>query len=84
MLGIGGTLTFPNNLIHIPMLAQHIDRVVLETDSPVLSPQGKRGTRNEPANILMILDIVSQKLTMDKTIMANITLDNTRKVFRLK
>ncbi len=84
MLGVGGTLTFPTNLIHIPMLAQHIDRVVLETDSPVLSPQGKRGARNEPANILMILDIVSQILTMDKTILANIMLDNTRKVFRLK
>lgn len=84
LLGIGGTLTFPKNLIHIQMLAQHMDRVVLETDSPVLSPQGKRGTRNEPANILMILDIVSQKLTMDKSVLANITLDNTSKVFRLK
>ncbi len=84
MFGIGGTFTFPKNLTHIRTLKQYLNHIVLETDSPVLSPQGKRGTRNEPANILIILDILSQQLEMEKSVLANLTSDNARKVFRLQ
>jgi TatD DNase family protein len=84
MLGVGGTLTFPKNLVHVDFLAQHLDKMVLETDSPVLSPQGKRGTRNEPANMVITLESISGRLNMEKSIIAKLTSDNAKKVFRLK
>lgn len=35
------------------------DRMLLETDSPVLAPQRRRGTRNEPANVLETAEVLA-------------------------
>jgi TatD DNase family protein len=58
-LGIGGPLTYPKNdtLAHIASTAP-MNRILLETDSPYLSPQPWRGKRNEPS----YLPAVAEKL----------------------
>ena len=55
-LGIGGICTFKNS-VKINEVIKNIDLsyLVLETDSPYLSPEPYRGKRNEPANIPLIL-----------------------------
>lgn len=58
-LGIGGPLTYPKNekLVEVAMTAP-LDRILLETDCPYLSPQPWRGQRNEPS----YLPVVAKKL----------------------
>lgn len=52
-LGVGGVSTYKSGGdIREALAAAPLDRVILETDSPYLAPQGHRGTRNEPAFIV--------------------------------
>ena len=58
-LGIGGPLTYPNNnrLVDVARIAP-LNRILLETDCPYLSPQPWRGKRNEPS----YLPVVARRL----------------------
>ena len=48
-LGIGGVVTFKNGGVDKTVAELPLDRMVLETDAPYLSPTPMRGKRNEPA-----------------------------------
>ncbi|MBO6586931.1 MAG: TatD family hydrolase [Gracilimonas sp.] len=48
-LGIGGVVTFKNGGVDKTVAQLLLDKMVLETDAPYLSPTPKRGKRNEPA-----------------------------------
>lgn len=80
-LGIGGVLTFknsnlPDTLKHIPL-----DKLVLETDSPYLSPMPYRGKRNESAYIPFIAEKLAEIYEVDVMNIAEITTDNANRVF---
>ena len=56
VLGIGGVLTFKkSNLPETLASSVPLDRIVLETDAPYMSPVPLRGQRNEPANIVHVI-----------------------------
>lgn len=48
-LGIGGVVTFKNGGVDKTVAHLPLEKMVLETDAPYLSPTPKRGKRNEPA-----------------------------------
>ena len=80
-VGIGGVVTFKNASIaeeirHIPL-----DRILLETDSPCLSPTPFRGTRNENSRLpLIAAKIAAQKgITIEEV--ASVTTSNARRLF---
>lgn len=50
-LGIGGVLTFRNAGVDAAVAELPLERMVLETDAPYLSPEPNRGERNEPSFI---------------------------------
>ena len=58
-VGFDGNITYPSNK-SLRELSTYVpaDRLLLETDSPYLPPEGKRGERNEPGNVR----ITAQKL----------------------
>lgn len=59
--GIGGVLTFKNSKILkevVEMLP--LDHILLETDSPYLTPEPYRGQKNEPKNILLVAKKISE------------------------
>ncbi|HQP91412.1 MAG TPA: TatD family hydrolase [Candidatus Omnitrophota bacterium] len=60
-----------------------IDRMFLETDAPFLSPEGKRGRRNEPANLLDLVKEVSRVKNMDFEKVCSETTKNARKFFHI-
>lgn len=72
-LGIGGVVTFKNGGVDKTVRELPLDKMVLETDAPYLSPTPKRGKRNEPAFIEFtakkLADIFDQsvKAICDKT-----------------
>ena len=56
-LGIGGVITYPRARKTREVVSQlPLSALVLETDSPDMPPQGKQGLRNNPQNLLLILD----------------------------
>ena len=57
-LGIGGVITFKNAGVAEVIQRLPSDKLILETDSPYLSPTPLRGKRNEPAR----LDHIQEKL----------------------
>lgn len=82
-LGIGGVLTYKNSGLAAAIEQVPLERIVLETDAPYLSPVPYRGKRNEPANLWE----VAQKLAMLKGMamdeVAAITTANAMKIFRM-
>ena len=55
-LGIGGIATFKNAVKSVEVIKNTpLEYIVLETDSPYLSPEPYRGKRNEPINVSIIL-----------------------------
>lgn len=80
-LGINGVVTFkksslPDVLPHIP-----IERIVLETDCPYLTPVPYRGRRNESSYIIYTLKKVAEIYGMDEEEVARITSCNAQKIF---
>ena len=60
-LGVGGVLTFKNSE-KLKQVVKNIDLkyLLLETDSPYLSPEPKRGHKNEPINIYYIAQKIAE------------------------
>lgn len=58
-----------------------LDRLMIETDSPFLSPLGDG--RNSPANLPLVLDRLAQTLKLDRDHLATVLLNNTVKFLDL-
>ena len=80
-LGIGGVVTFKNSglaasLMHIPP-----ENLVLETDSPYLTPAPFRGKRNESAYTVLVAEKLAQVYNLSVGEIDRITTENARKLF---
>jgi TatD DNase family protein len=81
--GIGGVLTFknakklPHVLPKIPM-----DRIVVETDAPYLTPHPYRGKRNEPCYTVFVVEKIADILGKSVEEIETITLENTIRLFQ--
>ncbi len=80
-LGFGGVLTFKN--AHLKDVLKKIppSAILLETDSPYLSPEPVRGTANTPANISHIVDFISREISLSPEEISHITEKNVRDLF---
>ena len=82
-LGVGGVLTFKNSKLKDVLCDVSLDNIVLETDSPYLSPTPLRGKRNESKNILQIANYLAEiKKTTLKEIAFHTT-NNANKLFKI-
>lgn len=85
LLGINGCSTYKKNeYIREAVKKAGADKIILETDCPYLSPQGKRGTRNDPSNIPLIAQFTADYLNIPLEELANITTQNTRELYGLE
>ena len=83
MLGIGGTLTYKKSTLPAVLAeAVPLERIVLETDSPYLSPVPKRGGRNESAYIPYIANHLAKIYNCSTEDVARITTENALKIFK--
>ena len=83
MLGIGGVVTFKNGKIDKFLDQIGLEHLVLETDSPYLSPVPFRGKRNESAYIVHVLDKLSEIYGKPVEEIARITTENSRSLFKV-
>jgi TatD DNase family protein len=59
------------------------DRLLVETDAPLLSPEGFRGKRNEPAQVRGVGEALAEAQGRSTEEVARETVENTRRLFRL-
>lgn len=80
-IGIGGVVTFKNGKIDKFLENIGIHNIVLETDSPYLSPEPYRGKRNESMNITFIADKLCDIYGLTTKEIADITTKNSKDIF---
>ena len=81
LLGINGVITFKNSKLKEVIKEIPLENLVLETDSPYLTPEPFRGTRNEPARVLEIAKFISELKEVSLNDLARITNDNIKRIF---
>ena len=80
-LGIGGVVTYKNGGLEPVIKKFGLDRVVLETDAPYLTPVPFRGKRNEPAYLKYVVEKLAIISGRNVEEVAEITTRNAEKVF---
>ena len=81
-LGIGGVSTFKNASRLVDVIKEiPMEYIVLETDSPYLSPEPYRGCRNEPINVVVILQKICDIKGLDYNKASDITTKNVLRLF---
>lgn len=82
-LGIGGVVTFKNSNLYKVIIEIGIDNIILETDSPYLSPEPLRGTKNSSKNIPIIAKKIADTLGIDINEVSRVTSSNAINLFDL-
>ncbi|HAO46157.1 MAG TPA: hydrolase TatD, partial [Chitinophagaceae bacterium] len=80
-LGIGGVVTYKKAGLDAVLDKINLERVVLETDAPYLTPVPYRGKRNESAYIKIIAQKVAEIKKVSIEEVAAITTANAEKIF---
>ena len=83
-LGIGGVVTFKNSKLSSVVKEIGLDHILLETDSPYLSPVPVRGTKNSSKNIPYIADVLAKTFQVSPSLVAKVTTDNVFNLFDLQ
>lgn len=81
--GIGGVLTFKNakNLAQVlPKIP--LEKLLVETDAPYLTPHPNRGKRNEPAYTRFVVEKIAEILDMQIEEVENVTTHNAKTIFK--
>ena len=82
-VGIGGIVTYKNGGIDKVVPEMDISNILLETDSPYLTPVPKRGQRNEGQNLIYIAQKISELLNIPLDEIARITTKNSLELFNI-
>ncbi len=81
-IGVTGPVTYKNAAARRQVIASlPLDRLLLETDSPFLSPVPHRGERNEPAFLTHIADKIAEIQSRTLPEVARVTEDNAARLF---
>lgn len=83
MLGISGVVTFKN--AKLPDIAKKvgIENIVIETDSPYLTPVPNRGKRNDSTNLRYVIEKLSEVYEMTTEEVEKITYENGMKLYNI-
>lgn len=80
-LGIGGVVTYKNSGLDKVVEQIGLNHIVLETDSPYLSPVPHRGKPNESSYLIYVARKVAELHQTDVETVASITTENSKLIF---
>ena len=81
LLGVNGVITFKNANIKDVYAKIDLENIILETDSPYLTPTPYRGERNEPSHVMDIAMFVAELKGVSLEELSKITNDNIKRYF---
>jgi TatD DNase family protein len=83
-IGFTGVLTFKNARRAIEAAcAIPLDRIVIETDCPYMSPEPFRGRRNDPAKVYRMAEKLAEIRSISVEDARRITLENGKRLYRI-
>ena len=83
-IGFTGVLTFKNARKALEVAASiPLDRIVLETDCPYMSPEPFRGKRNDPGKLYRMAEKLAELRGLSVEEIHHITMENGRKLYRI-
>lgn len=84
-ISFAGPVVFPNST-RLKEVAKEVplDRILIETDSPYLTPPPFRGRRNDPSKTQFVAQEIAQLKGMDVDEFAAIALENGKRIFNIK
>ena len=81
-LSFTGVITYKNAKKSLEVIANiPQERIMIETDSPYLAPEPKRGSRNDSRNVVFVAEKIAQILQMDCREVADLTMKNGKRFF---
>ena len=80
-LGINGVVTFKNSNLKDVVSKIGLENIVIETDSPYLTPHPYRGEKNSPKNVKMIVEFLANIFRISPLEVAEITSKNLLEIF---
>ena len=80
-LGIGGVLTFKNSKLYEVIEKIDLKDIVLETDSPFLSPEPYRGKKNKPSNVFYVAKRIAEIKNISIEEVINTTTKTASQIF---
>jgi TatD DNase family protein len=84
LISLSGILTFKNDRgLRDTAKALPLDRLLVETDAPLLAPQGFRGRRNEPLHVGLVGETLAATHGLPPEEVAHTTTRSARRLFRL-
>lgn len=84
MLGIGGVITFKNCNLKDYIDKIGVENIVLETDSPFMTPEPYRKNKNEPKYVLETAKFISNLMNIPLEELEEITTKNCNKIFDIR
>ena len=84
LISFAANVTYPK-MQHLRDVARELplEKILTETDSPYLPPQGRRGKRNEPANVVEVAQALGNVRNLAPDEVAAVAAANFRHLFRL-
>ena len=80
----GGVVTFKNAKTAVEVVEfLPIEKILLETDCPYMSPEPFRGKRNEPKNVVYVADKISKIKGLSIEAVAENTTRNAKRIFKI-
>lgn len=84
LVSFAATITYPKNeYLREAIKILPLEKIVLETDCPFLSPQSKRGQRNEPETVREIAKLIAQIKGVTLEEVASITTSNVKSALKI-
>lgn len=84
-IGVGGTLTFKNNKKTKELVRElPLEKIVLETDCPYLTPVPFRGKRNEPIYTKYVAQEIARIKEISVEEVIRVTTENAKKIYGMK
>ena len=82
--GIGGVVTFKNNKVTKETVKKlPLERIVIETDCPYLTPEPFRGKRNEPAYVKYVAEKIAEIKEVSLEEVIEVTTNNAKMIYSI-
>jgi TatD DNase family protein len=81
MIGINGVITYKKATFRDYLPLFPLERIILETDAPYLTPTPFRGKRNEPAYLVHVAEKLAEVYGVSVEKIAEVTSENAKKLF---